>query len=44
VAVQLNHTILWGREINHDGGRGVSFADPAGHLLEGITRPYRSSG
>ncbi|RJF91495.1 VOC family protein [Sphingomonas cavernae] len=28
-------------EINrHDGGRGVYFADPNGHLLEVITRPY----
>ena len=30
-------------EINHDdGGRGVYFADPSGHLLEVITRPYGS--
>jgi len=28
-------------EINHHyGGRGVYFADPDGHLLEIITRPY----
>jgi catechol 2,3-dioxygenase-like lactoylglutathione lyase family enzyme len=28
-------------EINHsDGGRGVYFQDPDGHLLEIITRPY----
>jgi catechol 2,3-dioxygenase-like lactoylglutathione lyase family enzyme len=28
-------------EINHnDGGRGVYFPDPDGHLLEIITRPY----
>jgi catechol 2,3-dioxygenase-like lactoylglutathione lyase family enzyme len=28
-------------EINHnDGGRGVYFADPDGHYLEVITRPY----
>lgn len=28
-------------EINHrDGGRGVYFADPDGHLMEVITRPY----
>lgn len=28
-------------EINHhDGGRGVYFPDPEGHLLEIITRPY----
>lgn len=28
-------------EINHhDGGRGVYFQDPNGHLLEIITRPY----
>jgi catechol 2,3-dioxygenase-like lactoylglutathione lyase family enzyme len=32
-------------EINHnDGGRGVYFADPDGHLLEIITRPYGSAG
>jgi catechol 2,3-dioxygenase-like lactoylglutathione lyase family enzyme len=30
-------------EINHhDGGRGVYFSDPDGHLLEAITRPYGS--
>jgi catechol 2,3-dioxygenase-like lactoylglutathione lyase family enzyme len=30
-------------EINHhDGGRGVYFEDPSGHLLELITRPYGS--
>jgi catechol 2,3-dioxygenase-like lactoylglutathione lyase family enzyme len=30
-------------EINrHDGGRGVYFEDPSGHLLEIITRPYAS--
>ena len=28
---QINH---------HDGGRGVYFPDPDGHLLEVITRPY----
>jgi catechol 2,3-dioxygenase-like lactoylglutathione lyase family enzyme len=28
-------------ELNrHDGGRGVYFRDPDGHLLELITRPY----
>lgn len=28
-------------EINHnDGGRGVYFPDPDGHLLDVITRPY----
>jgi catechol 2,3-dioxygenase-like lactoylglutathione lyase family enzyme len=32
-------------EINHhDGGRGVYFKDPDGHLLEAITRPYGSGG
>jgi catechol 2,3-dioxygenase-like lactoylglutathione lyase family enzyme len=32
-------------EINHhDGGRGVYFDDPNGHLLELITRPYGSGG
>ena len=30
-------------QINHrDGGRGVYFADPAGHYLEILTRPYGS--
>ena len=30
-------------EINHhDGGRGVYFEDPSGHVLEIITRPYGS--
>lgn len=30
-------------EINrNDGGRGVYFKDPDGHLLEIITRPYGS--
>ena len=28
---QINH---------HHGGRGVYFADPDGHFLEAITRPY----
>jgi len=32
---QINH---------HDGGRGVYFQDPDGHLLEVITRPYGSGG
>ncbi len=27
-----------------DGGRGVYFNDPCGHLLEIITRPYGSGG
>ena len=32
-------------EINHnDGGRGVYFRDPDGHILEVITRPYGSGG
>jgi len=31
------------REINHhNGGRGVYFDDPDGHLLEVLTRPYGS--
>lgn len=34
-----------GGEFNrHDGGRGVYFEDPNGHLLEIITRPYGSGG
>jgi catechol 2,3-dioxygenase-like lactoylglutathione lyase family enzyme len=32
---QINH---------HDGGRGVYFEDPNGHLLELITRSYGSGG
>jgi catechol 2,3-dioxygenase-like lactoylglutathione lyase family enzyme len=28
----------------HDGGRGLYFEDPDGHLLEVITRPYGSGG
>jgi catechol 2,3-dioxygenase-like lactoylglutathione lyase family enzyme len=32
-------------EINTaDGGRGVYFEDPGGHLLEILTRPYGSGG
>lgn len=32
-------------EINHhDGGRGLYFHDPDGHILEVITRPYGSGG
>ena len=31
--------------INHrDGGRGVYFEDPDGHLLEILTKPYGSGG
>ena len=33
-----------GRINHHDGGRGVYFEDPNGHLLEIITRPYGSGG
>jgi catechol 2,3-dioxygenase-like lactoylglutathione lyase family enzyme len=31
-----------GRINRNDGGRGVYFPDPSGHLLEIITRPYGS--
>lgn len=32
-------------EINtHDGGRGLYWEEPSGHLLEIITRPYGSGG
>jgi catechol 2,3-dioxygenase-like lactoylglutathione lyase family enzyme len=31
-----------GKINHHDGGRGVYFEDPDGHLLEIITRPYGS--
>jgi hypothetical protein len=27
-----------------DGGRGIYFEDPNGHVLEAITRPYGSGG
>ena len=33
-----------GRTNDWDGGRGVYFDDPNGHLLEIITRPYGSGG
>ncbi|MCW2601539.1 MAG: cysteine transferase [Frankiales bacterium] len=34
-----------GGEVNHhDGGRGVYWEDPSGHVLEIITRPYGSGG
>lgn len=33
-----------GRINHHHDGRGVYFQDPSGHLLEIITRPYRSGG
>ncbi len=29
---------------NRDGGRGLYFEDPDGHLLEILTRPYGSGG
>ena len=32
-----------GRTYRHNGGRGVYFDDPDGHLLELMTRPYGSS-
>ena len=32
-----------GRINRHDGGRGVYFKDPAGNILEIITRPYGSA-
>lgn len=32
-----------GRINRNDGGRGVYFEDPDGHLLEIITRPYGSA-
>lgn len=33
-----------GQTNDHDGGRGLYFEDPNGHLLEIITRPYGSGG
>jgi catechol 2,3-dioxygenase-like lactoylglutathione lyase family enzyme len=46
--IQARGLAYWadpGRTLNgkintHDGGRGVYFEDPSGHLLEIITRPY----
>jgi catechol 2,3-dioxygenase-like lactoylglutathione lyase family enzyme len=32
-----------GEIYHHNGGRGVYFADPDGHLLEILTQPYASS-
>jgi len=29
---------------HHNGGRGLYFRDPDGHLLEVLTRPYSSDG
>lgn len=34
------HLTQQGQINRHDGGRGVYFRDPSGHLLEIITRPY----
>jgi catechol 2,3-dioxygenase-like lactoylglutathione lyase family enzyme len=36
------HAQEQGRINHHDGGRGVYWQDPDGHLLEIITRPYGS--
>lgn len=33
-----------GEHNTNDGGRGVYWEDPSGHLLEIITRPYGSGG
>ena len=33
-----------GETYRHEGGRGLYFEDPNGHLLEIITRPYGSGG
>ena len=35
---------LPGQVNNHDGGRGLYWEEPSGHLLEIITRPYGSGG
>ena len=35
---------LAGQTYTHNGGRGVYFEDPDGHLLEILTRPYSSGG
>jgi len=36
------HRDLVGEINTRDGGRGVYFEDPAGHMLEILTRPYGS--
>ena len=33
-----------GEIYQHNGGRGIYFEDPDGHLLEVMTRPYAMSG
>lgn len=33
-----------GETYRHNGGRGVYFDDPDGHLLEVMTRPYEGIG
>jgi catechol 2,3-dioxygenase-like lactoylglutathione lyase family enzyme len=33
-----------GETYQHNGGRGVYFDDPDGHLLEVMTRPYEGTG
>jgi catechol 2,3-dioxygenase-like lactoylglutathione lyase family enzyme len=38
------HKQIPGQINRHDGGRGVYFEDPDGHILEAITRPYGSGG
>lgn len=38
------HQCKPGQTNSWDGGRGVYFEDPNGHLLEIITRPYGSGG
>lgn len=50
--VRDQHLTYWADPYRHerdeintwDGGRGVYFDDPSGHLLEVITRPYGSGG
>jgi catechol 2,3-dioxygenase-like lactoylglutathione lyase family enzyme len=50
--IRERHLTYWADPSRHkrdeiniwDGGRGVYFDDPNGHLLEVITRPYGSGG
>jgi|GEM_PF-151701 len=50
--IRARHLTYWADPYRHkrdeintwDGGRGVYFDDPNGHLLEVITRPYGSGG
>ena len=50
--IRDRHLVYWADPYRHkrgeinawDGGRGIYFDDPNGHLLEVLTRPYGSGG